>query len=257
MVYRSGAFDHFDALFCVGPYHVKEIRANEKLYNLKPKNLIESGYGRLDSIIEQAQYYPQTVGGDGKKKVLVAPSWGDHTLLETCAIELVSILLKNGYQVVYRPHPMTVRHRRKLLAELNLRFEGNGDFSYETQVESQESLHSSDIMISDWSGTAIEYAFGLERPVIFIDLPRKINNSEYGEISIEPFEVTIRSKIGSVISTSRLEDIPKHIEELCSNPDSFKQEIRKIRSESVYNVGTSGAVGAAYIVQTVEKLRGS
>ena len=152
---------------------------------------------------------------------------------------------------------MTVRHRRKLLAELNLRFEGNGDFSYETQVESQESLHSSDIMISDWSGTAIEYAFGLERPVIFIDLPRKINNSEYGEISIEPFEVTIRSKIGSVISSSRLEDIPKHIEELCSNPGSFKQEIRKIRSESVYNVGTSGAVGAAHIAQTVEKLRGT
>jgi YidC/Oxa1 family membrane protein insertase len=257
MVYRSGAFDHFNALFCVGPYHVKEIRANEKLYNLKPKNLIESGYGRLDSIIEQAQYCLQTVGGDGKKKVLVAPSWGDHTLLETCAIELVSILLKNGYQVVYRPHPMTVRHRRKLLAELNLCFEGNGDFSYETQVGSQESLHSSDIMISDWSGTAIEYAFGLERPVIFIDLPRKINNSEYEEISIEPFEVTIRSKIGSVIPTSRLEDIPKHIEALCSNPDSFKQEIRKIRSENVYNVGTSGAVGAAYIVQTVEKLRGT
>ena len=144
-----------------------------------------------------------------------------------------------------------------MLAELNLHFEGNGNFSYETQVESQESLHSSDIMISDWSGTAIEYAFGLERPVIFIDLPRKINNSEYEEISIEPFEVTIRSKIGSVISTSRLEDIPKHIEALCSNPDSFKQVIRKIRSESVYNVGTSGAVGAAHIAQTVEKLRGT
>ena len=39
----------------------------------------------------------------------MAPTWGDHTLLETCAIELVSILLKNGYQVVYRPHPMTVQ----------------------------------------------------------------------------------------------------------------------------------------------------
>ena len=94
-------------------------------------------------------------------------------------------------------------------------------------------------MISDWSGAAFEYAFGLERPVIFIDLPR----------------VAIRSKIGLVVSTDRLENIPKQIEELCSNPDSYKRQIRKIRSESVYNVGSSGAAGATYIAKTVEKLR--
>ena len=256
MVYRYGAFDHFDALLCVGPHHIKEIRTNEKLYNLKPKTLIESGYGRLDSIIEEAQHRPRTVG-EGKKKVLVAPTWGDHALLETCAIELVDILLESGYQVVYRPHPMTVRHRHRLLAELNRRFEDKRDFSYETEMGSQESLHASDIMISDWSGAAIEYAFGLERPVIFIDLPRKVNNPEYQKILLEPFEVTIRSKIGTVISTDCLEDISGHIEELCSNPESFTQEIRKVRSESIYNIGTSGAAGAAYIAQTAEKLRGS
>ena len=128
------------------------------------------------------------------------------------------------------------------------------NFNYEIDVGSQESLHASDIMITDWSGTAIEYAFGLERPVIFIDLPRKVNNPDYRKIHLEPFEVTIRSKIGTIIPPDRLDDIPRHIEELCSNPDLFTQEIRKIRSESVYNLGESGAVAATYIMQTVEKL---
>jgi len=254
MIYRFGAFDHFDALLCVGPHHTKEIRANEKLYNLKPKTLIESGYSRLDSIIEEARNRPQPVRGAEKRQVLVAPTWGDNALLETCAFELVSILLENMYRVIYRPHPMTVRHRQKLLIELNQRFEKNRDFSYETDVGSQESLHASDIMISDWSGTAIEYAFGLERPVVFVDLPRKVNNPEYPKIHLEPFEVTIRSKIGPVIPPDRLNEIPRHIEELCSYPDSYMQKIRKIRSESVYNVGTSGAVGASYIAQTLKKL---
>ena len=254
MVYRSGAFDHFDALLCVGPHHIKEIRANEKLYNLKQKTLIESGYGRLDSIIEEARNRPRTIRGKKKRTILLAPTWGDHALLETCAFKLVDILLESGYQVIYRPHPMTLRYRQKLLTELQNKFAQQMNFNYEIDVGSQESLHASDIMITDWSGTAIEYAFGLERPVIFIDLPRKVNNPDYRKIHLEPFEVTIRSKIGTIIPPDRLDDIPRHIEELCSNPDLFTQEIRKIRSESVYNLGESGAVAATYIMQTVEKL---
>ena len=41
MIYRKGAFDHFDTLFCVGPHHVREIRETEKTYGLKPKKLIK------------------------------------------------------------------------------------------------------------------------------------------------------------------------------------------------------------------------
>jgi len=248
MVYRLGAFDHFDALLCVGPYQIKEIRASEKLYKLKPKTLIESGFGRLDSIIEEARNRPRRpVRGKEKKSILVAPTWGDQALLETCAFELVDILLENGYQVMYRPHPMTLRHRKKSLMELQKKFGQYKNFEYEVDVGSQESLHAADIMITDWSGIAIEYAFGLEHPVIFIDLPRKVNNHEYKKIPLEPIEVAIRSKIGAVIPPDRLKDVPKYIEELCSNPDSFAREIKKIRSESVYNLGASGAAGAAYI----------
>jgi YidC/Oxa1 family membrane protein insertase len=255
MVYRFGAFDHFDALLCVGPYQIKEIRANEERYKLKPKTLIENGYGLLDKIIGEVQNHTRSVQEGRKKSVLVAPSWGNHALLETCAFELVSILLENGYQVIYRPHPMTLRHRQKLLAELQEKFKQNKNFIYETNLSSQESLHISNIMITDWSGVAIEYALGIEHPVIFIDLPRKVNNPEYKKIPFEPFEVTIRSKIGVVIPPNRLRDIPKNIEDLCSNFDSFSQEIRKIRSENVYNLGASGATGASYIVQIAKPNR--
>ena len=36
MVYRKGAFDHFDSIFCAGPHHLKEIRATEEKYQLPP-----------------------------------------------------------------------------------------------------------------------------------------------------------------------------------------------------------------------------
>jgi len=254
MVYRFGAMDHFDTILCVGPHHINEIRASEKLYKLKPKTLIQSGYGRLDSIIEEVQKRPQTVQTEGKKKVLLAPTWGDQALLETCAFELVEILLESGYQVVYRPHPMTVLKRKMLLIALQNKFTRYKNFRYETDVGSQESLHWSDILISDWSSTAAEYALGLERPVISIDLPRKVRNPKYHKIPFEPFEVSIRPKIGKVIPPDRLQEIPRHIEELCSNPGSYKQQIRKIRSENIYNIGRSGAIAAAYISRTSKEV---
>mgnify|MGYP003326545469 CR=1 FL=1 len=46
-------------------------------------------------------------------------------------------------------------------------------------MSTQESLHRSDLMISDWSGAALDYALGLNKPVLFIDVPRKVNNLDY------------------------------------------------------------------------------
>jgi hypothetical protein len=257
MIYRLYAFDHFDALLCVGPYQIKEIRANEKLYKLKLKTLIESGYGRLDSIIEEAQNRSQSAPREGKTNILIAPTWGDNALLEICAFDLVDLLLENEYEVIYRPHPMTLRFRKKLLIKLQDKYLGHKNFTYETDVGSQESLHTSDILITDWSGTAIEYAFGLEKPVIFIDLPRKVNNPDYQKIHLEPFEVFVRSKIGVVIPPDSLEDVLGQIEKLCSNSDSLKKEIRKLRSENIFNIGTSGAIGADYIAKATHSYSSS
>ena len=55
------------------------------------------------------------------------------------------------------------------------------------------------MMISDWSGAALDYALSQSKPVLFIDVPRKVNNPSYQESAIEPLEVFIRDKIGQVI----------------------------------------------------------
>ena len=50
MMYRKGAFDFYDTIFCVGPHHVNEIRKTEQLYGKAPKALHEVGYYRLEKI---------------------------------------------------------------------------------------------------------------------------------------------------------------------------------------------------------------
>ena len=93
----------------------------------------------------------------------------------------------------------------------------------------------------------MEYAFVFERPVIYIDVPQKIMNDEMEKISIIPLEVSIREKIGYVINPKKLNDIPKILTEV--DDKSRTEEIRQIRSETVFNIGTSAKVGSEYIIK--------
>ena len=49
-------------------------------------------------------------------------------------------------------------------------------------------------MISDWSGSAYEFAFGTLKPVIFVDVPKKVNNPEYIKFKNKPIEIELSCK---------------------------------------------------------------
>ena len=202
MAYRKGAFDHYDTIFCAGPHHIKEIRAMEIKYNLPKKNLVEHGYGRLDTIIAEAKSRPRKEKTDKEPKhVLIAPSWGKKGTIESGIAQLiVEQLIEQGCKITLRPHPQTVKYAKDKIDAILRKYENHTLFSYESNVAGQKSLHESDLMISDWSGATLDYAFGLNRPVIFVDVPRKINNPDYEELGIEPFEAFIREKIGIIVS---------------------------------------------------------
>ena len=253
-IYRKGAFDHYDSIFCVGPHHVKEISATESVYDLNHKNLIQYGYGLLDSLQAKKSTKQQEMHTkNGRKKILIAPSWGKQNLLETKGLDLVKILLDAGYHVTVRPHPMTMKKSSKIIKKIREKFEGSADFILETNTSSFDQLFSSYAIISDWSGIGFEYAFVCERPVIYVDVPRKNNNPDYNKIPYEPFESSIRNLIGKVISPNELESIPKIIESTYENIDLFKTKVKEIRNETVFNFGQSGIKGAQEIVKILDE----
>ena len=249
MIYRPEAFDNFDSMLCVGPHHLKEIRARENLYGLKKKFLIEHGYGRLDSIISSmsASGHPKPAPSQSRRTVLIAPSWGDNALMETCGAQLVQILLAAGHRVIARPHSMTLRHTPSVVSQLVKQFQDHPSFSMDMDMGSEKSLLESDIIVSDWSGAALEYAFGIERPVLYIDVPKKVNSPDFERLDCPPIEDQIRSQIGAVLSPDRLEEAPGIVDKLSSEPEAFRARIQELRAQWVYNIGASGTVGADYI----------
>jgi hypothetical protein len=242
---RKGAIDSYDTIFCVGKHHVNEILETEKIYNLKPKKLVEYGFGRLDTLLNEKNEINQN--NLEKNLVIMTPTYGKDNFLEICGIEIINILLDSNFKVLLRPHFRIYQETPELINKIKKTFQDHKNFRLEDGIISKEDFHSSKCLISDWSGISMEYAFVFERPVIYIDVPQKIMNNEMEKIPLIPLEVSIREKIGYVINPKKLNDIPKILTEV--DDKSRTEEIRQIRSETVFNIGTSTKVGSEYIVK--------
>ena len=246
---REGALDHYDTIFCVGPHHTNEIQETEKVYNLKPKTLISYGFPRLDTLIKEKHNLSKEFL-KSKNLILITPSYGKNNLLEVCGIELINILLKSNFKVLLRPHYKILKDSKNLIEKIIKEFGHNPNFSLEKGIIPSDIFNSSLCMISDWSGISLEYAFTFERPVIFIDVPKKILNPNSTDISLEPIEISIREKIGYVISPANLVKIPNVIKKINENK-SLNNQIEKIRSETVYHIGNSAEIGSKYIQELI------
>ena len=256
MEFQKSAFDQFDSMFCVGPHQIQELRATEQLYNLKQKNLVECGSGLIDKLIRSRSSLPQQqnfLSKNNKKNILIAPSWGKQNLLESIGIELVKILLDAGYYVTVRPHPMTIKKSPNIIKQILEKFEENPDFLLDTKTSSFEQLFSSYALITDWSGIGDEYAFVCERPVIYVDVPKKAYNKEYEKIGLVPFEISIRDKIGEIITVQNIVTIPERIEFLYGPSNNFENKIQKICNDSIFNIGESGKVTANEIIRIISE----
>ena len=247
---RKGALDNYDTIFCVGPHHVNEIRATEKLYELKPKKIVNYGFGRLDTLLQEKEKFEKS-DSNLKDLILITPSYGSENLLEKCGIELIDTLLKSNFRVLLRPHFRILRDSKELVDSIKDKFGKNPNFIFEDGVIPSEYFHNSICMISDWSGISIEYAFTFECSVIFIDVPKKILNPDVNNLSLEPIEISLRNKIGHVVSPENIEDIPAIIKNFEGDIPNFSQYIKEIRTNIVFNVGNSAQVGAKYIQNLV------
>lgn len=257
MVYRPGAFDHFDSFMCVGPHHIEEIRAREKALSLKPKTLAKHGYGRLDQIISTSTLGPLPRCNGHEGRVLIAPSWGEDSLIERHGSEPIIPLLQAGFHVVLRPHPQTLRLNRKVIDDIISECGDHPHFFLDIDGDAHVTLSTSDMMISDWSGAALEFSLGLERPVIFVDVPRKVLDPNYTNLGIEPLEARIRKELGVVINPSELPNIAQYAQTLKRDAHKWQEAARRARERWVYNVGNSGRAGATFlhslIIESIDK----
>src|SRR5262249_51855499 len=256
MVDHASSYDHYDSLLCVGPHHVAEIRRREELHQLTPKHLFAHGYPRLERLV--------TLAGDGepvpppaaRTTVLLAPTWGEQPILHVWGERVISALLGAGIGVILRPHYQTTWLAPQVVERLVARFGADPGFRYVERMEESASLLESDVLICDWSAMAIEYALGLGKPVLFVDVPPRVRNPSWAELGLLPMEMRIRHELGSVLPLDRVADAPRHVAQLMRGAaDRRKRNIAR-REEWVFNFGRSVEAGAREIARIADERAG-
>jgi YidC/Oxa1 family membrane protein insertase len=189
--------------------------------------------------------------------ILVAPTWGETSIFNQCGEELISVLLQAGFHVIMRPHYQSNKLTPQVIGTLRAEFSGHPRFEYVDRMADMDSLIRSGILVSDWSAMALEYAFGLEKPVLFIDVPRRIRNPGWRELGIEPIESAMRSQLGSIVSPDHLDEIPQAISRLLDDRDAFAARMRALRERWVFRLGHSITDGAAEIARLADQQKHS
>jgi len=250
MIDHDNSYDHYDTILCAGPHQKKEIGLREGSKGLDKKNLVAYGYPRLEKLI-QLNAKPD----NDKKVILLAPTWGENSIINLVGMEICTIIIEQGYSLILRPHHETLKRSPELINEIEQNFLHHDSFKLVKEMGDSESLLQSDLLICDWSGTAIEYALGLEKPIIFIDIPPRVRNPNWKEIQSEPLEMSIREKVGCIISPSKLEDLPITIAQLLNDNQTFSDQIKSLREEFVYNLGDSETVGPEEIKKLLKTFK--
>lgn len=245
------AFDHYDALLCAGPHQIEEIRRAEKLRNLRPKTLVEYGYDLLDR--EIATYAAGRMTTDGRPTILIAPSWQEDNILDSCIDEMLGQLLGHGYRIVVRPHPEytkryfarwdALRQRYGTVPEEELLFES--DFS------SSDSIFAADVLVTDWSSISCEFSFATLKPTLFIDTPMKAGNAAWEGLGIEPTDISLRNQIGVSLAPSEMAHFGQAVDEMLANAPRWAQRITDVRGKLIFNIGHSASVAGQYILDSV------
>jgi len=142
--------------------------------------------------------------------------------------------------------------KNNIIQKIEKKFKDKLNFKLETDIRNMESFFLCDCMISDLSGAAIEYSFTFEKPILYIVTPEKIVQEK--QIDLVSLEEKIRPQIGEVITLSQLSLLPSKINQFLLSQNKFKEKIKKIREETVFNVGNAGEQGAKYLLELKKSL---
>ena len=249
MTLRTHALDHFDTLFCVGPHQMEEARAIEKRYDLKPRRLVQVGYGLLDEMTEAWEHTPKAP--HEKKTILVAPSWQKDNIMDSCIDQLIEQFLRPGVRLIIRPHPQYVRLYGEKIEGLQSRYKDKlgEDFIIQTDFSSTDTVYSADLLVTDWSNVGFEFALSTLKPVLYINTPMKIMNPEYDKIDVVPFDIRIRGQLGGELELSQLDRAGDVAQDLLSRPEEFRETIQAVKEKEIYNLGHGAEAAGRYIVK--------
>ena len=251
LTFHKNALDHFDVIFTSGFKNKNELLEREEKFNLNKKEFVEWGSSVIDNMIKSYEAMEKEDEESGeksdKKTVLIAPSWQKDNIMDSYIEGMLEQLKNTPYNIIVRPHPQYVRHYEARIDALAEKYKADG-IVFQKDFSSNKTVYTADLLVTDWSSIAFEYTFSTLKPVLFINTPMKVVNPDYQELSEVPIDIELRDKIGISVDTDKIDGLNTAVDTLLFDERFSKQSIAELRDKYIYNIGTSGKVGAMYLI---------
>ncbi|MDR2332933.1 MAG: CDP-glycerol glycerophosphotransferase family protein [Burkholderiaceae bacterium] len=243
---RPFAYDYYDTVFCCGPIAKANIQKMEILRNSKKKRLLNTGVPHYEVFMESMQ---NKFHKDARSTVLVAPSWGPLSMFETIGIDFISQIAEH-FNVIVRPHPQMRISQRDLYEKICL-IQGVEVNTSSTPIS---AMNAADILLSDISGIAQEFAFLYEKPVLIINQGRNLGGLE-GELLGGGSELLEICKDFIVpIDPSEVSKLKEYLEYHLHSYN--RSHMLEIRDSIFFNYGCASKVAAEQLVEIYMNERG-
>ena len=226
----------------------------EEFHGTKKKRHVKAGYDLLD---EEIAAYERRVAEGGSTAeaptVLIAPSWQEDNILDSCFDGMVDGLLGRGWRVIVRPHPEYTKRYRSRWEALQARYENvpESELYFEKDFSSNETIWTSDILITDWSSVSCEFVFSTLKPCIFVDTPMKEGNTYWRQIGIEPTDISLRNQVGVSFAPEHAGDIGQAVADMLASSGEWRNKIEIVREGFIFNLGHGAEVSGEYLLQAI------
>ena len=145
LMLRKHALDYFDTIFTSNDLAYAEMRAQEAVYGLKERTLVKWGSGVIDNMITnyEKSIAESDTSQNRKKSILIAPSWQQDNIMDSCIEGILKNLLGKGYHIILRPHPQYVRHFEDKLLAMQEEYKQYDDFTLQLDFSSNDTKRCS------------------------------------------------------------------------------------------------------------------
>ncbi len=247
-MYEMYAFDYYDTLLCTGSYQKEAIRSIEKNRHEKAKELLDTGCTYYDYMLEELKKLPQKP--DETLTVLYAPAWGERSSVVKYGTAVIDRLVEAGIRVIFRPHPQMYVSDKETIQAVEEKIKGNSLIELDRGRTAAASMARSHAMVTDISGVIFDYAFLFERPIFLVNA--EYNLGGYDVIDIDGGKVWDLDKsreITRIIAPGEVQNLASIVKSEIDNADAYRDKIRKIKNEEIYNFGHAGEAAAKQLVE--------
>ena len=251
-LYKLFAFDFYDSLLLSGPHQEKSLRHLESVRNTKKKQSYLVGCTYMDELWKRKEFIlaeqHKKSTTDNTVTVLIAPTWGQSSLLNIYGEAMLKSLIDNNYTIIVRPHPQSLIVELDTIQYLQHTFKDYKNIIWDLKSDNFESLQNADILISDRSGIIFDFAFIFEKPVITHNTHPVLLGMEGNDIPWNAWELDIIDKLGATVKSDELHTLPMLINSTIASQQQYIPLIQSLRKEYVYNIGNAGKKSADVLI---------